>query len=257
MEASIDKDCKKIIRDIKKRLKKAAELTAEEITFQIQSAYESVIQQFYEDYLPMFYERTYSTYMASNRWDNPFYVHNDGDYLIGGIKVSSNFIPGNPYKAQKGWVFHRTFDLGIHGIDLTSEYAKHKKDIAAMTNFVLYGKKGDWSSISKSVSNVTSVFKFKSKFLRTKDLKTNQSYSQEDIAINREIYNFVYGDSEPKTTGFTYTAHKKREKFYKYAKIKIPKQSTAPKKNMDKIYQKIINKWHVGQVYKEKINQVF
>ncbi len=256
---NLDADSKRILRMIKKKLKKAAELTMREISFQIEAAYESVIEDFYNNYLPKWYDRTYSTFLASNRWDDPFYVHQDGDTIIGGIKVSSNFISGNPYRAQKGWVFHRTFDLGIHGFDRSSDFFKRQRDISAMTNFILHGRKGDWSQVTKTTTSTGSLFSYKSKLLRTADIFTRQKLSDEEIAINKEIYDFVYGDGAPQTSGFTYTKHKRREKFYKakYTNFRVPKKSTPPKKKMDKMFSKITNKWNIDNVYKDMVNQIF
>lgn len=89
--------------------------TAEEVSFRIESLYESAIQAFYESYDPIYYIRTLSTYQGSNRYDNPFEYMKFGDKYFSGIQVDSSNIPGNPYRAHKNWVFDRTFYKGIHG----------------------------------------------------------------------------------------------------------------------------------------------
>ena len=102
-------------KDIEKRFSEALEEMAEELTFQIEASYESVIQSFYEDYTPRVYERTYSTYEASDRYDDPFGFTPTSDGYESGIHVGPENIPGQPYHATKEWVFPRTFEEGIHG----------------------------------------------------------------------------------------------------------------------------------------------
>lgn len=101
--------------DIEKRYNDAMVKMAEEMTYQIESAYESVVQQFYNEYTPRSYDRTYSTYLGSDKYNNLFgYTPIENGYESG-IIVDSNNIPGNPYRAEKDWVFERTFSEGIHG----------------------------------------------------------------------------------------------------------------------------------------------
>lgn len=115
---------KAVMKDVKKRYNNLIKRFAEEVSFQIESAYESVISQFYADYGPnngdpWYYKRTFSTYQASNGADNPYSpinVQHFGDSYFAGIGISASNIPGNPYKIYKGWVFDRTFYQGIHGI---------------------------------------------------------------------------------------------------------------------------------------------
>ena len=119
-----EKLTKPTIKKIKKIYQGAIKNFAEEMSSQIESAYEDTISLFYADYGPnngdpWFYDRTYSTYLASNGHDNPYSsinVQQFGDSFFAGIGVSSSNIPGNPYKIYKEWVFNRTFYEGIHGI---------------------------------------------------------------------------------------------------------------------------------------------
>lgn len=109
-----------IQKDIEKRFKSAIKDMADDVAFEIEKAYETVIEEFYNDYPnPVSYERTYSTYLGSNAYDDIFGqgIQQFGDSYFAGINVSSSNIPGDPYRAYKGWVFERTFYKGIHGIN--------------------------------------------------------------------------------------------------------------------------------------------
>lgn len=122
-----------IVKDTKKRYSKAIEEMAEEVAYEIEKSYESVIDMFYSDYTPRIYQRTYSTYLGSNAYNDIFNngVIQYGNSYFAGINVSSSNIPGNPYEAYKGWVFDRTFYKGIHGInrnDLMQMNKKRSKD---------------------------------------------------------------------------------------------------------------------------------
>ncbi len=104
--------------DMRKKYQMAVRDLAQEVAFEIEKAYESVVQRFYNDYPnPSSYKRTYSTYLGSSAYDSPFEygVQKFGDSYFSGMQVSASNIPGNPYKANKGWVFDRTFYEGIHG----------------------------------------------------------------------------------------------------------------------------------------------
>ncbi|MBR2246618.1 MAG: hypothetical protein IJ880_06295 [Bacilli bacterium] len=121
---SNDKVSKSTIKRINKMYQKALDDFANEVSFQVESAYENVISLFYADYgpnngEPWYYNRTHSTYLASNGHKDPFSptnVRHLGDTIMAGIEVDSSNIPGHPYRADTGWVFDRTFYKGIHGI---------------------------------------------------------------------------------------------------------------------------------------------
>lgn len=114
-----------IEEEIDKMIKKAVKNTAIELSSEIEIAWERVIDEFYEDYTPVWYKRTFSTYKASDGYSElgsgnlvP-YIKNinrdkSGNILVG-ITVSSDYIPGDPYEADKDWVFERTFEKGYHG----------------------------------------------------------------------------------------------------------------------------------------------
>lgn len=104
---------------------------AEEVLFQIESEYESNIDRFYNDYNPLYYDRTYSTYMGSSGGYSLYSPQNfspiEGGYSVG-INVDSSNIVGNPYRANKDWVFRRTYIKGIHGINAENIIKnKHRK----------------------------------------------------------------------------------------------------------------------------------
>lgn len=108
---------------LKRKLKKisdnivnaAIENIKEEVGFEIEKHYELYIEGFYKHYEnPVFYRRTYSTYEASDSYDDYTSTWVRSKNRVG-IYVSADYIPGNPYSADKEWVFKNTFELGQHG----------------------------------------------------------------------------------------------------------------------------------------------
>ena len=119
-----------VLNDFKKKYNKAVKEFAQEIAHEIERAYESVIDMFYEDYDPLYYRRTYSTYLASTGYNHlyePWNFQHIGDSYFVGINVDGSNIPGNPYRAYKHWVFDRTFYKGIHGINRNDLIKMNKK----------------------------------------------------------------------------------------------------------------------------------
>lgn len=111
----------KIIKDIKKKYNKALQDFAEDVALNIEKAYESAIDAFYADYNPLWYDRTYSSYMGSSAgtfgiFDPMNFQQGDNSYTVG-TTISPEFIHGKPYRADTDWVFERTFVKGIHGIN--------------------------------------------------------------------------------------------------------------------------------------------
>lgn len=121
-----DQGLNSMLRDIEKKYNIALKELAEEITYQIENSYETVIDKFYEDYSPRYYDRTYSTYIGSDHYDDMFNFQQLGDTYLAGINVSSSNIPGSPYRADTDWVFDRTFYGGIHGINRTDKIRMNK-----------------------------------------------------------------------------------------------------------------------------------
>lgn len=109
-----------IIKEMEEKLKAVARETAKEVQSLIEAEYVSTILEFYNDYQPRSYHRTEYTFYGSNKYDGPARharntvpAYKDG--FIGGISVSADYIPENPYRADTEWVFNRTFEKGIHG----------------------------------------------------------------------------------------------------------------------------------------------
>lgn len=105
------------VKDWIKRCEKALAATADEITRETELAYRRCIDTFYESYSPTRYNRTFSTYRASNQYMG--FANNIGGTGSGlsynaGITVDSGNI-GSPYRADTDWVFTRTFVKGYHG----------------------------------------------------------------------------------------------------------------------------------------------
>lgn len=101
--------------DIENRFNMAVAEMAAQITEQIEVAYETVVQSFYDDYTPKWYNRTFSTYEASDHMNDLFRAIPIENGFDAGIYVDPSFITGEPYRADTSWVFDRTFGKGIHG----------------------------------------------------------------------------------------------------------------------------------------------
>lgn len=115
-----------IRKDIEKKYNIALKELAEEMSYQIESAYETVIDKFYDDYSPKYYDRSYSTYIGSDHFNDMFNYQQLGDTYLAGINVSGSNIPGSPYRADTDWVFDRTFYKGIHGINREDKIRMNK-----------------------------------------------------------------------------------------------------------------------------------
>lgn len=121
-----------VMKDFKPAIRKALKETAEELAFEIENAYEKAIDAFYDDYDPRSYDRTYSTYLASTGYNDPFSpknVREDGeDSYLAGIHVSARYMPKKPYRAKnKFWVFQRTYEKGIHGVNRNDAIERKEK----------------------------------------------------------------------------------------------------------------------------------
>lgn len=133
-----------INRRINRATIKVLDACAEKIANDCNDKYMSIIKDFYGGYSPHSYQRTYETFAATN-----FYKHKK-DYkrisrIIGDDKVrilyriDSKYIEGNPYRAEKSWVFGRTFEEGIHG--WTPEEVMQ---YVGGHNYGYYGKEGQF-----------------------------------------------------------------------------------------------------------------
>ena len=99
---------------------------------EIQKAYKTAVQAFYDDYTPKQYRRTKSTFKASSGYNK------SGEELVtqvgecafeAGIKVDPGLIPGQPYyhtvdgervPQDTAFIFSNTFDKGLHGFQSMS-----------------------------------------------------------------------------------------------------------------------------------------
>lgn len=108
-------NAEQIEADIRKKVQQAMADAAYDIAFDIQAAYESSIEAFYNDFSPSYYNRTYATYTGSDSAEN--YSKNikvtDKDFRAG-IHVGSEFVQAD-YKDPIDYVFSRTYEEGIHG----------------------------------------------------------------------------------------------------------------------------------------------
>lgn len=117
------------INQFKAAYRNALEKTAQRIGREIEKAYETQISRFYNDYSPISYSRTGSTWWASSGYRN---FESWSEYLgdlqyQAGITVDPGNISGTPYRADTAWVFHRTWHYGIHGINRNNKRFKMRK----------------------------------------------------------------------------------------------------------------------------------
>lgn len=132
-------------KEIDKIISKAIKYTAEELHYEIETVYENIIDRFYSDYNPIFYERTYNTYTASSAYHNTLRrinpirgtwkdingrVRKNRRIYDVGIIVDSGFMQYE-YDAPWGnnWVFQRTWQKGIHGTENILHTIKPKKEM--------------------------------------------------------------------------------------------------------------------------------
>ena len=93
-----------IKKDIEAKYKKALEEFAGEMSYQVEAAYESVVQSFYDDYTPKYYDRTESTYKFSDHFDDmfgftPLGAASGSSFSAPVITGSSAFIPSSAANA--------------------------------------------------------------------------------------------------------------------------------------------------------------
>lgn len=118
---------KELAKVSKKYIQKAAEKTAKQVYSKIQDFHQQATKDFYDDYKPISYERTYATYASSSAYSSNILTDTGieivGDSYITGITVSPDNIlksQGDPYSRKNhpvdtGWVLYRTWWYGIHG----------------------------------------------------------------------------------------------------------------------------------------------
>ena len=117
------------LEGLEKVFNDAVKEMAYEYAWKIENLYESAIEAFYNDYNPLYYDRTGSTFLASSGYNNLFIprnVYGNGHYWTAQITVGASNMPGDPYRANKHWVFKRTFEKGIHGLNAGKIFGKQK-----------------------------------------------------------------------------------------------------------------------------------
>lgn len=132
-------DIDKLRDSMRKDWNKSVKEMADKMSYQIEQSYHKVIDDFYNDAVfpyntppnrPISYSRGLHLVEASNGFpngQNPWNIQQFGDSYFAGIQVDASNIPGNPYKAHKGWVFDRAYYSGIHGFSRNDVMAWNKK----------------------------------------------------------------------------------------------------------------------------------
>lgn len=118
-KSQIDKVVDKAIKEIKRRVKTVIDDIGYDIAEKIQIQWDNCVDAFYNDYDPLYYDRTYSTYLASDGEDGVSEKYSieetDSGFIItAGITVDDSRL-GEPYNDKTPYVFQRTWEMGIHG----------------------------------------------------------------------------------------------------------------------------------------------
>lgn len=136
--------------DILKYMKTFSEAYVKEGSKQLTNEAKYCIEQFYEDYTPHFYNRTYDLRDNSYR---P-YIHNNGRIYYGGVRITSDFM--SPYYsgntvtdaftvAQLGWHGWHGDPTGYNGrfepikttppLDILTRFFKSEKFLKSVNNY--------------------------------------------------------------------------------------------------------------------------
>lgn len=207
----------KEFKKLEKKFNEAIELFAQDVAMQIEGAYENIIDEFYAEYDPRWYDRTYSTYLGSSGYYGLFNNWENGNGYRAGIEVDSSNIPGDPYRADKDWVFARTFEKGIHGYGLMDRRK--------------YGfKKSDWvDSYRKKKS-----YKRYSKMRKTQKIINGKMTHGLQIGFDRSV-----GEYKPLIS----------------ATGRYVKNSQSPKKQMNRRFRQITKKSNMNALSSKYINK--
>ena len=132
---------KRLQNEMNAKAKITLDYMEEKIKDSLGLIYARVIEDFYDDYTPEQYKRTYMTYQGGlenttlgHHIDNPVPVtHVTSLSSSSGIgrqiymPIGSRNYKNNvrPYRAPTDWVFQRTFELGIHGISYDDDFVTH------------------------------------------------------------------------------------------------------------------------------------
>ena len=109
--------------------RKDAYAALKEATKILADGYKDAVRDFYKSYSPSSYDRTFSTFEATDSYGSslPKVTYIGNNTFEGGIVVDPSFIPGDPYKAHrfrnfmstakfsKEIIFSATYFMGSHG----------------------------------------------------------------------------------------------------------------------------------------------
>lgn len=114
----LEKICQKIAQE-------AISNAVNDIAFDIENMYQTVIDQFYNDYSPTKYSRTYSGYEAYIKHIKKIRNGYECGIIVDGSKIPqgtySSIYNHNP--VDSSFVFERTFERGLHGNYITDIYS--------------------------------------------------------------------------------------------------------------------------------------
>lgn len=165
---------KTLEKNIDRIAEEIADKMAYEIGYKIENAYEHIIDEFYSDYEPKYYDRTFSLYTASSAYGDYSRLivskkkkDSQISYKVG-IYVSSDNILDNPYIDDKDWVFNRAFKEGIHGFSKDDKGSRKFSNIPPKTTPSPKQQMDEWfQEFKKDKNNIqntyTKVFKEKVK----------------------------------------------------------------------------------------------
>ena len=211
--------------DIENRFNMAVADMASQVTEQIETAYEGIIQSFYDDYTPRWYDRTYSTYEASDHIDDMFKTVPIENGFEAGINVDPSFISGKPYRADTEWVFDRTFGKGIHGY-----FKWEMKQWAPQT----------WKNLNKKYMMSKARKERLSSFLEKSLKHSPRKYRRGQITA------MVYSAGDINSTQLS-----------SMKAITTRGYESTPKKGMDAAFRKITNKKNMDAMFSSILSNYF
>lgn len=189
-------------KKLEKILDEATEETVREILWKIENIFETAIDKFYADYNPLYYNRTYSTYLASSGYEDLFSsknIINHGDFWEAGIEVGAPNIPYEPYRAKSGknWVFPRTYEKGIHGLNSGHYFGKKKirkfQRVKGKKTFEAIWRKG--TDITKKKKYYEGNIKVETRIMQNMSPSPKGIVGKEFRALNRrKVVNKLFND---------------------------------------------------------------
>lgn len=123
---------KEVFNYVKPRL----EEILENVLLTLHNQYTRIINEWYNNFDPKEYERTYNTYYASplrdtaHQLENYYKITMNNDQIVGiaWLTISSKTMYQNTYKDPVGYVFHNTWVRGVHGNEWLNKRIKHPMD---------------------------------------------------------------------------------------------------------------------------------